>query len=226
MPTDTKQEPKTDNKPVIIKRVVEHKFTDAEQAKLSKELVTALTRARVAEDELAAIKKTYSAKVDEAKARVGSLASVLEAGFEPREKECRVEFIPAEKRKKIFLVETGALLVTEDMLPADFEQDLIQAESNFERREEIVLWEAGLDKGVLVVGRIAGKWFSALRLRIAKTKLDERLDSEQKSVKKRWDAVQTAAKRALEWVKANVKEFEGFKPLIEKAVEPHKEREE
>ena len=60
---------------------------------------------------------------------------------------------------------------------------------------------AGEDRGELIVGKFGARWFSALRIKVGKSILEERLDSEQRSWKTRADAVCRAGKRASEWFK-------------------------
>lgn len=67
--------------------------------------------------------------------------------------------------------------------------------------------------------------FSALRVRIGKLSLNERLDAEQKCFKTRPDAVATAIKRVNAWYKDNLKDLAlGFQEESKKVAEAHKER--
>jgi hypothetical protein len=66
----------------------------------------------------------------------------------------------------------------------------------------LTLWAAGDDHGILIVGQLGGKWYSALRGNIGAIRLEERLDSEQKAWRTREAAVNTACTRALEWIEA------------------------
>jgi hypothetical protein len=112
------------------------------------------------------------------------------------------------------------------MTAADFQQELIEAEAKFDAREEIELFKpAEGDRGILVVGRLAGRWFSALRVKIGKLELSERLDAEQKSVKERPAAVALAVKRFNAWAKDNLKDLAaGFADSANTVAEAHKER--
>jgi hypothetical protein len=81
------------------------------------------------------------------------------------------------------------------------------------------------DAGILVVGRLNDRWFSAVRATVGNKSIDERLDSEQRSYKNRFDAIKVAAKNASQWLKDNFKDHaKGFEAPIATAVEAHKER--
>jgi hypothetical protein len=104
--------------------------------------------------------------------------------------------------------------------------ELIAAESIFDKREEINLFQpTERDSGILVVGRLGGRWYAALRIRVGNTSLDERLDSEQRNYKHRFDAVKTSGKKAYEWLKEHFKDnAAGFEEPIMSAIEAHRER--
>lgn len=221
------KESKPELKPIIVKRAVKHTFTREEREEMNVELLNQFDACKNAEAEFDSVKASYKAKISEAEAGRDTIASQLRAGFEMRQKECRVEFSPAEQKKRFYVVETGELAATEPMSSEDYQQDLIQAESSFELREEITLYHTGTDKGVLIVGRMKGKWFSALRMRLGTPEIQERLDSEQPCFKKRFDAIAKAAKRAMEWLKSqDKKSAEGFEDPILAIIEKHREREE
>lgn len=226
--TETKPAEKTPEKPVIIKRSVKHTYTRDERDALHVDLLNALATKDSEEEQFESIKATYKAKVTEAESRVCTVSACLRAGFEMRTKECRVEFLPELRKKKIFVLETDELVATEDMTPDDFQQELIAAERHFESRTEIELFpRTGQDNGILIVGRLNGRWFSALRVKVGQAELQERLDSEQKSFKQRWDAIQVAVKRLNEWAKIQLKAAaEWFKDPVARAIEPHRDREE
>jgi hypothetical protein len=119
----------------------------------------------------------------------------------------------------------GSPILVEDMTQADFQQDLIEAESKFDKREEISIFEAGADKCSIVVGVFMGKWYSAVRLNVGKHVFSERLDSEAKAFKHRWDAINTAGKRLMDIIaRVLPKDAKGFEEPLAKALEPHKER--
>ena len=148
----------------------------------------------------------------------------MRAGFEMRVKECAVKMRPQDK-KKDYLVD-GLLVLTEDMTQDDFQQDLIRAEALFTKRTEIQLWDAGEDHGKLIVGQIGGRWYSAIRGNIGATIMDERLDSEQPSHKKRFDAILRASKRAVEWVTETLgkEASKGICELITPAIDKEKDK--
>lgn len=228
-------------KPPVVKRNVKHTFTTDETSLLHVEFRQAYANLGAVESEFEAVKAQHKAKITEAEARMETLNSQLQAGFETRTKDCVVLFRPADKKKDFYvLAEVEALsaedfveavtdrkilpAVIEDMTSEDFEQDLLQAEAAFESRSEIPLWNAAGDSGKIVVGRLGKKWYSALRGNIGGQRIDERMDSEQKGVKEREDAVGTAGKRAMAWLEATLgKETAGgFVPGIVAALDGEK----
>lgn len=217
----TKEEPK----PMIIKRMVKHVFTPDDRMQLTDIMLGAMDAKTSREDEFQAVKDSYKAKISEAESQVTSLAATLRAGFEMRTKDCAVRFLP-DKKKEITDLETGELVAVEDMTPDDLQIELLQAEAEFECKEEIAFCQAGDDKGVIVVGRLKNKWYSAIRVKIGSHSLQERLDSEQRAFKVRFDAVNIAAKRAQDWLESNFGKdnAKGFVEPLGKAVESQKER--
>jgi hypothetical protein len=211
----------------IIKKKVRHTFTAEERTGLSQDLLGALSDRTNAEAEFDSIKAQYKAKVTAAEARVESVAATLRTGWEFREKLCKVELVP-EKRQKFFYLaddEAKAPLIWEDMNPQDWQLDLIRAESKFDPKSEIVLWDAPPDKGIIVVGKFENRWYSAVRLSVGANSLEERLDSEQTAMKDRFIAIQRAESRAKKWLKDNLKETaKGFEDPISKAVEAEREK--
>jgi hypothetical protein len=64
-----------------------------------------------------------------------------------------------------------------------------------------------------------------VRVKVGSKAITERLDSEQRAYKQRFDAIKTAAKTASQWLKDNLKDLaKGFEEPIAAAVEAHKER--
>lgn len=216
---------KPTEKPIIIRRSVKHNFAPSERLDLGDQMVKALADKTLIEDEFEAVKSQYKAKITAAESQVNALAATLRAGFEMRVKDCSVTFRP-DRKKEIHVVETGELSAVEDMTSDDLQLDLIRAESVFELREEIQFCQAGTDQGLIVVGRMKERWYSALRIKIGLNAIQERLDSEQRAFKQRFDAVNTAARRAQDWLDSNLGKdnAKGFVDLLAKAVEPHKER--
>lgn len=210
-----------------LKKKVRHTFDAEERSCLSQDLLNALSNAETVEHEFDSIKASYKAKLTEAEAKVGSVAASLRTGWEFREKFCHCELVPATGKKFFYLVEdaTKTPLIWEDMNPQDFQLDLVRAEAKFEDRKEIVLWDAMPDKGIIVVGRFETRWYSAVRLNVGVNSLEERLDSEQTSVKDRFIAIQRAQGRAMAWLKANLKDTaKGFEDPINAAVEAEREK--
>ncbi len=219
--------------PKIEKKQIKHTFTEPERNTIGGDLARSIAGLRGVEAEFDQVKASYKAKTTEAEAKIDNLSTSLMNGFEMRNLPCVVQFRPKD-RKKDYYLETlwnerngeTPIVLTEDMTAQDFEQDLIQAESKFDHREEIQLFQATeQDSGILVVGRFAGKWFGALRLKIGKLEISERLDSEQKCFKKRPDAVNHGVKRAADWAKENLKEHaKGFDDSFRAVVDAHQER--
>ena len=230
----TKPEPKIEIKSV------KHTFTPVEREDLGSGLARCIGTCRGIETEFDQVKASFKAKLTEAEARIDNLSTSLVNGFEMRNERCAVVYRPADRKKDYFLETSfkaaaeqgwhGQLdpALTEDMTRDDFQAELIQAESKFDCREEIELFNpTDSDSGVLVVGRFGQKWFSALRVKIGKLVLEERLDSEQKAFKFRPDAVAMGVKRISEWSKANLKDLaKGFEESFRGVAEAHKERQE
>jgi hypothetical protein len=208
-------------------KTIKHVFTQPEKEQLHGDLLMALSTKETTEDDFENVKATWKAKLTESEARIGTLAATLRAGFEMRQTRCAVVYRAKERKKDYFLDgnrETPVL--TEEMTDADFQAELLAAESQFELREEIELFPPmGSDAGILVVGRLNDRWFSAVRATVGNKSIDERLDSEQRSYKNRFDAIKVAAKNASQWLKDNFKDHaKGFEAPIATAVEAHKER--
>lgn len=220
----------------ILPKNVKHCFTAEERVKLSDDLVVALDAKTNAEAEFDSVKATYKAKITEAESRVGTLASSLRAGFDMRVKDCILEFRPEDRQKDYFLavpkdgktseLTKGDLALTEPMTPGDFQQELIAADSVYEKRASITLFPSvGDDYGLIVVGELSGKWYAAGRVKIGSKVLEERLNAEQRSFKQRYDAIVNAAKRVSKWAGEQLKsDAKGFEAPIKAAVEAEKER--
>lgn len=230
---------KTTTKPITIKKSVRHDFTADEIKQLNVDFGNAYDTLRATEAEFDNVKAVWKAKTTEAESRMTTLRATINAGFEQRLKDCVVIFRPTDGKKDFYLAETfstgsisgqisaeAKLLCTEDMTQADFEQDLIQADSAFENRGEIELWNAEADCGLIVVGSQGGKWFAAVRGSVGKHRIEERLDSEQPASKKRFDAIQRASNRVNEWLKSTLGRdaAKGFEEAIYQAVEAEKEK--
>lgn len=227
---------KTENQFKIEVRSLRHNFTPQEKADIGASLAREIGTHRSVEADFDQVKADYKAKLAKIDAQINDLSTNLMNGFDIRPERCIVIFRPQDKKKDYYLesvvTEEGKLLIgekplaTEDMTPQDFQAELIEAESKFEHREEIALFPpAEGDFGTLIVGKFGGKWFSALRIVIGKQKLEERLDSEQKSYKKRSDAVQRGGKRALDWLEETLKDHaKGFMDPIGNAIAAHLER--
>lgn len=186
---------------------------------MSENLVVALGQVDTEEADFDSVKATCKAKIEQAQSQVQALSSALRAGFELRTKDCTVAFDVKARKKTITCVETEEVVAVEDMTADDLQTELQLAESVFEDRVETPLWVCGQDQGLLVIGSMNNRWYSAVRLSVGQHRLDERLDSEQRAYKKRDDAVNEAAKRAYKWLKDNFKEAaKGFEDNIAAAV--------
>jgi hypothetical protein len=222
--------PETKTEPIRVNKNVKHSFTPEEIAALHTEFRQSYSNLKAVECEFDNVKAVWKAKTTEGESRMATLDATLQAGFEMRLKECEVRLRPKDGKKDFFLVEDGKAAkeptCTEPMTKEDFQQELIQAEAKFDAREEIELFKpTEQDRGVLVVGRLGGKWFSALRVKIGKLELNERLDAEQKCVKERTAAVSIAVKRVNDWAKTNLKDLaKGFTDQFNTVLEAHKER--
>lgn len=222
-----------ETKPVIINRTLKHIFVPEEIAKLNVDFGNAYDAVKTAEADFDAVKAVHKAKITEAESRMTTLRATINAGFEMRDTKLRVVFRPKDRKKDLFReppidgenVDEIPIL-TEDMTAEDFVQELIQAESGFDGRKELSLWETPADHGRLIIGSFGGRWFSALRCNVGKDELMERLDSEQMSFKNRFDAIKRAGKRCLEWItetlgKDNAK---GFEENINTTVEAERDK--
>lgn len=229
---------KTTTTPTTVKKNVRHDFTADEIKMLNVDFGQAFDALGAVESEFDNVKAVWKAKTTEAESRMKTLRATINAGFEHRMKDCIVILRPADKKKDFYLAdEIDAIekdgeegmpkpVSTEDMTPLDFEQDLIQAESGFANRVELELWNVGADIGILFVGKLKNKWFTAVRANVGAVRIEERLDSEQTSSKKRFDALQWASSRLAKWLKANLGKdvAKGFEEMIFKAVDGEKEK--
>lgn len=216
---------KTEPEPIIVKKSCKHIFTLAEVAQLNVDFGNAYDAVKSAEADFDAVKSVHKAKITEAESRMTTLRATINAGFEMRVKELTCVFRPKDKKKDFYCyVPDGdpfpKPLLTEDMTSDDFQQELIQAESVFSKQKKIELWNAGEDKGLLIVGQLGDKWYSAIRGNVGKQTIEERLDSEQKAFKERKAAIAMAAKRCDEWLALTLGKdaAKGFRSGIETAV--------
>lgn len=200
--------PKEEPKPLLVKKSVKHTFSPEEIASLNVDFGEAFDAVKSAEADFDAVKAVHKAKITEAESRMITLRATINAGFEMRVKELRCVFRPPDKKKDFYLLLPAGEtyppdfkpILTEDMTAEDFQQDLLQAESIFSHKKEITLWKAGADLGLLIVGQLRDRWYSALRANVGEMKLEERLDSEQPSFKERSGALTRASKRCQDWL--------------------------
>jgi hypothetical protein len=228
--------------PTVQIKNIKHTFSPEERNAIGLSLAQSIAEKRGVEAEFDQVKASYKSKVTEKEARIDNLSTSLVNGFDMRNVSCVVIFeLPA--KKKSFYIEGDwekiakehgldkifdriEPVLVEDMTAADFQQELIEAESKFEKREEIALFNpTERDSGIIVVGMFNSKWYSAIRISIGKHKLEERLDSEQKTFRKRFDAITNAGKRAVEWLRKEMsKDAKGFEDPLMKAIALHSER--
>lgn len=221
-----------------VKRSVKHVFTPTEVAGLNVDFGQAYDALGAAEADFEAVKAVHKSKITEAETRMTTLRATINAGFEFREK-LLVLVLDMKGGKKFFYLEsdlvdgelpkTAEAVLIESITEADRQQELIEAESKFECREEIQLFAPAKDDfGVLTVGRFGKKWFGSLRVKIGTRVLTERLDSEQPTCKERFDMVKRSCKRFTDWLIANLgaDEAKGFQGSLADVLAAHKEKEE
>lgn len=231
------------NPPKIETKSVKHVFTPPERESIGSQLAGTVGSLRGINAEFDQIKASFKARLAEAEARIDFLSTSLVNGFDMRNERCIVLYRPADRKKDYYLESTAAELakafengtlpqvdattvLTEDMTREDFQSELIQAESKFDAQETIDLFQpTETDFGRLVVGKFAGKWFAALRIKIGRMELTERMDSEQRSFKTRASAVQDYVLRAQVWLKENLREHaKGFEAALASVVEANREK--
>ena len=217
---------------------MKHDFTTDEHRQLGGDLARCISSLRGIEAEFDQVKASYKSKTTEAEARIDKISTDITNGFEMRNERC-VVVLDVKESKKHFYLESALVkgeipkglepVITEPLTDADRQTELLEAESKFDAREDIELFSpTESDSGILTVGRLGGKWFSALRIKIGTRVINERLDSEQPCSKKRPDQIKHALKRFTEWLEENLgrEESKGFKNALELVKAGHAEREE
>ena len=221
-----------------VKRNVKHIFTPEETTNLNLDFRRSYDSLKSVEAEFDSVKASYKAKTTEAESRMETIASQLNAGFEFRDKQM-VVVMDMKLGKKYFHLEsdlvegelpaTSVPIITEPVTDADRQQELIEAEAKFEKRETIELFKpAEKDKGSVTLGLFDGKWFSALNVQVGGKSIIERLDSEQPCSKKRYDQLKRAIKKFQDWLVEvrGREEAKGFNNFLELVKAEHTEREE
>lgn len=212
----------------VLEKNIKHTFSLDERDAIGGQLAQALGSLRCIEQEFDQVKASYKSKITEAEALIGSLQTDRVNGFCMRKARVTVEYHPKERIKHFYLESApdGEPVLTEPMTAEDFQNDLVRSEQKFECRVEFELFPiVGGDYGFLIVGRHTKRWFTALRVRIGTKILEERLDSEQKSVKQRYDAITQSMKRYNDWLVKNVgkETAAGFQDGIHKILTSQKE---
>lgn len=210
-------------------RLVRHEFTQTERLQLGTDLAQNHRQLQGIEAEFEGVKANFKARIAEAESRIETLATDIGNGFTMRQKNCKVVLRPKDRKKDFYAeIKDGVFeakpVITEDMTTDDFQQELFEAESRFERRAEIPLFK----DAVLVVGRLKGKWFSALRVRIGQQKLEERLAPDADKFKARPDAIKATVIRLEKWVtqQFGAETWKGFADAVSKVVKTHETLEE
>lgn len=228
------------NPPKIETKSVKHIFTGPERESIGSQLAGTVGGLRGINAEFDQVKAAFKAKITEAEARIDNLSTSLVNGFEMRNERCVVVYRPQDRKKDYYLESDLPVLersqvgeciapfpaLCEDMSREDFQAELIQAESKFDEQDTIDLFQpTETDFGRLVLGKFAGKWFAALRIKIGRMELTERMDSEQRSFKTRASAVADYVLRAGVWLKENLREHaKGFEAALASVVEANREK--
>lgn len=213
-------------------RTIKHVYSNDEKLTIGNELAHAHEKLGQIEAEFDEVKASFKAKTTEQEAKVGVLATNLRNGYDMRSARVWVTMIP-KTGKKEWRLETDDSdclpVLIEDMQPEDYQAAMELAEREFEAKEEIQLFApAGASSGILVVGRVRDRWYSAIRCNVAGEILSENLSTEGKSWKNRRDCVRQTAARFMAWVTdthdADI--AAGFASQVDDVVQSHKEREE
>lgn len=219
-------------KPRIETKSVKHSFTVDEVNQLNVDFRQSYSNLKAVESEFDNVKAVWKSKVTEAESRMETLSATLQAGFEMRQERCRVVLDP-KLSKKFFYLETAPEgadpVLCEPMTDDDFQAELLEAESKFDAKEDIEIFEPiNGDSGVMTVGRLDGKWFAALKVKVGTRIISERLDSEQSCSKKRSVMIERCLARLKTWLKENLghEEAKGFQNAINLTLAAHAEREE
>ena len=213
-----------------VRKPIKYQFNLSERDEVGGKLAQALSAKRSIEAEFDAVKAEYKSKISTADAAIATLETTRNNGFEMRMMECTVVFFPNEKVKHYFDVNDDKqekVLLVEPMTSEDFVTELLQAESKFDEKVELELFPvAGEDFGFLTIGKWGKQWYGAVRAKIGRKKLEERLDSDQASFKKRFDCVTKSLKRYNDWlVKELGKETAaGFQDGIHKVLTSQKDK--
>lgn len=184
---------------------ISHRYSAVETAVIHNSLTTALDELEQIElrkkSEMSAIKSEKDSKLEE----ISIFRSKIRVGSEMRQMRCRVELCPEEGKKKYLHVESGDVLLTQEMKPNDFQEELpIVDEPIFEKKTTVEVWRAEKDFGTVTVAYLAGYWYAAYGLKIGDKEKAEILDQESSAFKERYPAIETATKRLMEWLKTEL----------------------
>ena len=225
MISTTENAPTATENGLTVTKCVKYVFTEEEKKELGAQHIQILIKQDQLEDELQEVKSSYKAQIDAAVASERNIRLKLQSGFEMRDCECTVEYRPKERKKLFRTVGSKEVVLEEVMTQNDFQLDLIQAESRFDNRADILLSDVGNEQIKIVVGKAKDKWYAAIRGNVGTNAIDERLSTEGKAFTERFEAIRAAAKRGLKWLKdAYPEDYKGFKAAWDKKVEEHKER--
>ena len=213
-------------------RTIKHVYTNDEKLIIGNDLAHAHEKLGQIEAEFDEVKAGFKARAAEQEAKVGVLATNLRNGYDMRSARVWVTMIP-KTGKKEWRLETddsdAIPVLIEAMEPEDYQAAMELAEREFEAKEEIQLFNpAGASNGILVVGRVKDRWYSAIRCNVAGEILSENLSTEGKSWKNRRDCVRQTCARFSAWVTdvhgADI--AAGFASQVDDVIQAHKEREE
>ena len=117
-------------------------FTDQELAEKAQELSQATIELREAEEEKAAVSKTYSENIKEIRGRMGGLARAYKARGETRLVECVVRMNEPEPLQKTTIrMDTGEVVKAEPMTEEERQEKLFE-----EKQEEQKLVDSTVER--------------------------------------------------------------------------------
>lgn len=209
---------------------VRHVFNNEEKMQVGSSLANTLAEIRNLKVEFSGVKAEYASREKTLNSKVSELETAVTNGFRMVHRDCVVVFDP-DHRQKFFYLESDSKLTncvsTEPMTNEDFVQDLLAAESVFDERVEIDIFTPKEGEfAYLIVGKFGKQWYSAIRSQIGSKKMEERLDSEQPSFKKRFDAATKALARFSKWVEKSFDKetAKGFETAISDILNAEKEK--
>lgn len=110
-------------KPLVLKAMVKHEFTQAEIAELGRSLGRETQAVSELEGQKQMVVSDYKAKIEMSTTKIESLSNKLGAGCEMREQEVLVLFKPAVRTKFLYSRE-GVFIRQEEMDQSDFQMPM------------------------------------------------------------------------------------------------------